>query len=288
MHSSRWDLDGLSIKHSIIESQEFGVQHASNDSHSVRLHFGLSGDYDFRYSQLDKSYQLRGTHNNIMYSDGLDLEIHNKSKRIETFGIDFTPEAFIGIAQHGNDTLKAFAEKVKSGQSAILSEVWRPNSVHLQRIIHEMVHCPYGDGLKKLFLLSKSIELLVAQTDLYSQNPTRFLHTPRTKEQLFAARDFLEQHLTAPPSLSELALQVGLNEYNLKKGFKALFGTTVFGYLHQHRMLWARQLLLESDQSVKEIAYTLGYSSPQHFSKAFRKEFNTSPASMRKAPDSTL
>jgi len=79
-----------------------------------------------------------------------------------------------------------------------------------------------------------------------------------------------------------------LNEYKLKKGFKELFGTTVFGYIHQIRMDLAKRLLLGTSKTAKEIAYETGYGSPQHFSKAFKEQFGIPPNSIRNVPNSTI
>lgn len=98
----------------------------------------------------------------------------------------------------------------------------------------------------------------------------------------------LNLRLHNPPTIIALSKLIGINEYKLKKGFKELFGTTIFGYIHQNRMTLAKSLLLDTTKSVKEVAYQIGYSSPQHFSNAFKKEFGVTPNSIRKNPDSAI
>jgi AraC-like DNA-binding protein len=78
--------------------------------------------------------------------------------------------------------------------------------------------------------------------------------------------------------------RVGLNEYKLKRGFRELFGTTVFAYLSEQRLALAKRMLLDTDKTAAEIAFELGYATPQHFSAAFKKRFGVSPKSMRKNP----
>ncbi|MTI30281.1 helix-turn-helix domain-containing protein, partial [Xanthovirga aplysinae] len=114
-----------------------------------------------------------------------------------------------------------------------------------------------------------------------------FIKTTTDKNKLFEAKEILSQSIENPPTLRELSKLIQLNEYKLKKGFKELFGTTVFGYIHKIRMNIAKNLLLESDKSAKEIAFETGYSSPQHFSKAFKKEFGVAPKSIRHYPNGT-
>ena len=287
--STRWDLDHIFISHNIIDYQSYEKQRSVNDSDLVRLHFGLQGSYDFHFAQLNTSFSLSGHHNNIMYTDGLDIEVENKTKRIETFGINFQREAFIQIGQNGNEPLKRLTDQVIKKKDAILSPIWKTNNLKIQEVIQEIIFCPYTDELKNLFLLSKSIELLVLQASLYDQEQSNtFIKTEKDKKKLIEAKEILEAKLENPPTIIELAKITGINEFKLKKGFKELFDCTIFEYIHNSRMSLARRLLLGSDKSAKEIAYETGYSSPQHFSTAFRKKFGVTPNSIRKNPDSAM
>lgn len=289
IRNQQWKLGNISIGHNIIEYKELKKHTARNDSELVRLHFGLKGGYSFHFGQLNASYDLQGQHNNIMYSAGLDLEIHNKTRQIETFGIDFTTDSFVRIAENGNDLLKRFSDKVVGKRNSILSPEWRPNTFRMQQVIGEILNCHYTDALRDLFLLSKSIELVVLQAELYEEEPDgRYIRSNRDRAKFFEAKEILEDQLADPPTIRELSKMVQLNEYKLKKGFKELFGVTVFGYIHKMRMEMARRLLLGTERSAKEIAYDTGYSSPQHFSKAFKKEFGTTPNRMRNTPDSAI
>ena len=272
--SLSWQLDKISISHNVIDYHSQGKTNYKNNIESVRLHFGLQGSYAFSMTQLKSSFDLSGHHNNIMYTDGLEMEVHNKSDRIETFGIDFTTKSFIEIGQNGNEPLKRFTEQVINRKNAILSPNWRTNNFKIQQVINEIIHCGYEGALKDLFLLSKSIELLVLQADLYDQQTQKaFIKTEKDRRKLIEAKEVLNSRIENPPTIVELSRLIGMNEYKLKKGFKELFGTTVFGHIHQSRMSLAKRLLLGTDKSAKEIAYETGFSSPQHFSNAFRKDF---------------
>jgi AraC-like DNA-binding protein len=101
------------------------------------------------------------------------------------------------------------------------------------------------------------------------------------KEKIYHARDVLLTRIQEPPSLQELSRLSGLNEFKLKTGFKQVFDNTVYGYLNDHRMEHARQLVLEGHTSLTDIADTYGFSSIQHFSTAFKKKFGMSPVKMR-------
>tara|TARA_R110002072_G_scaffold192136_1_gene348960 strand:- start:1134 stop:2096 length:963 start_codon:yes stop_codon:yes gene_type:complete len=99
---------------------------------------------------------------------------------------------------------------------------------------------------------------------------------------LISAKKIIEENLARPPSLGDLARQVGINEYDLKKGFKEQFGSTVFGYVGEQRMSLAFDLLKSKSQTISEVSEIVGYKNPQHFSSAFKKRYGIRPSELLK------
>ncbi|WP_126244206.1 helix-turn-helix transcriptional regulator [Chitinophaga rhizosphaerae] len=105
---------------------------------------------------------------------------------------------------------------------------------------------------------------------------------PADVSRLQSVKDFLREHfLDQQLSLNFLCRRFGLNEFKLKKGFKQLFGNTVFGYVQEMRMKTARRLIVEEKRNVNEVADFLGYSSPNHFSAAFKRLYGFPPAKLK-------
>lgn len=84
------------------------------------------------------------------------------------------------------------------------------------------------------------------------------------------------------PSLKDLALQKGTNEYKLKYGFKQIYGTTIFRFLTQERLRKSKTLIQHSNLSLKEIAHMNGFKSAAHFSRAFRDKYGKTPTDIRR------
>jgi AraC-like DNA-binding protein len=286
--SITWDCDGILLGHHISRFKQPGSFSASSKYRDVvRLHFGLKGDYSFTYHQLNKQYALIGGHHNIMYSREFDMDVTYKTLELETFGIQFPRDRFIGFTQNASDLLKKFSDRIMNGESVILTDHWGVIDPAMEQVIRQVIHCPYGGDLKNLFLLSKSIELLVLSAEACQRAENQegiYLKNQRDKEKIMAVRDLINEKLNDPPNLSEIARQVGLNEYKLKRGFKETFQTTVFGYLAEQRLQMAFQYLRDTQRTAAEIAYDLGYSTPQHFNHAFKKKFGVTPYSVRKNP----
>ncbi|EHS57173.1 transcriptional regulator, arac [Paenibacillus sp. Aloe-11] len=99
---------------------------------------------------------------------------------------------------------------------------------------------------------------------------------------LHLVRQILESSMIDPPSLIALSRKVGLNDFKLKKGFKACFGTTVFEYLRQIRLDYAMKLLRSQESNVTEAAMAVGYSNVSAFSEQFFREYGVKPSAIKK------
>ncbi|MBW4644150.1 MAG: AraC family transcriptional regulator [Goleter apudmare HA4340-LM2] len=151
--------------------------------------------------------------------------------------------------------------------------------------LEQIINCPFQGITKYIYLESKCLELIALKLEQIAQYKK---HTEKSVvlkkddiERIHAAKFILVQNIHHPPSLMELARQVGLNDYKLKIGFHQVFGTTVFGYLHQYRMELSRQLLLEGQTSIKDVARAVGYANQGCFAAAFRKRFGVNPKHYR-------
>ena len=123
---------------------------------------------------------------------------------------------------------------------------------------------------------------MVQEADTRTTNGTKRQLNPQDKERVYQAREILERAMADPPSLQQLAEQVGIGDYKLKQDFRTAFGTTVFGYLRSHRLEQARQLLTTRTMNVSEVAQLVGYSSLSKFTAAFKKQFGVLPSAISK------
>ncbi len=124
--------------------------------------------------------------------------------------------------------------------------------------LEQIINCPFTSLTKKIYLESKCLELIALKLEQLAKSENISTKATALKrddiDRIYNAKEILTQNLDNPPSLLELARKVGLNDYKLKLGFRQVLGTTAFGYLHQQRMEKARQLLLEGQMNVKQVA----------------------------------
>jgi AraC-like DNA-binding protein len=152
--------------------------------------------------------------------------------------------------------------------------------------IQSLLNCPYTGSMKALYMENKAVELIlhkIAQTMPLDDKRTTPPEIERQEiDRIHRARDILCRDLEAPPRLADLAHAVGTNHSRLNRGFRQLYGTTVFGYLRRERLLKARRLIEIEDASVIEAAFSVGYNSISSFSKAFSEHFGMRPIACRK------
>ena len=165
------------------------------------------------------------------------------------------------------------AEEQDFYQTSIMTS---PGNMAIQQIID----CPYRSTLKRLFLEGKALELIscsLAQVVTPGDIQKNAELQPNDMESAVEARNILISNLENPPSLLALAKQVGINKCKLNKGFKQIFGTSVFDYLRVHRLERAKELLDSKRISVGEAATLVGYSHQSSFTRAFKNHFGTIP-----------
>lgn len=136
------------------------------------------------------------------------------------------------------------------------------------------------EGTARLLVHAAALEFLAWHLNAYGSDKTGEVWPYRERKMLAAARERLLQDLANPPTIAELARETGLNQLKLKRGFKAVFGESIFALFQRERMDRARALLQQN--GVTETAVTLGYSNVSHFSAAFRKQFGVLPREVRR------
>lgn len=97
------------------------------------------------------------------------------------------------------------------------------------------------------------------------------------------AKQFIEEHKTEEISLRDVAKVVNVSTFYFCKLFKKATGMTFTEYLSQVRIAKAKNLLLNPNLRVSEIAYDIGYQSLTHFNRTFHRIVGQSPTAYRKS-----
>jgi len=152
--------------------------------------------------------------------------------------------------------------------------------------IEALLNHTYTDTLENIFINAQTQILLLYSMDCMMGEKAeevftcKFLANEADREKIIKAREVLLQHIGEPLTIKELSRKVAINECYLKKGFKELFGTTIFDFYQGQRMEHAKYLLYDKGLSVTEVSSLLGYSSISHFSTAFKKHTGIKPCEL--------
>jgi AraC-like DNA-binding protein len=96
-------------------------------------------------------------------------------------------------------------------------------------------------------------------------------------DRVLAAIDRLHENIAARTSVGELIGQAGLGETAFREAFVRVVGTTPRRYLEEIRVEHAARALIDTDWGVRDIARTVGYEDPYHFSRVFRRVRGMAP-----------
>ena len=87
----------------------------------------------------------------------------------------------------------------------------------------------------------------------------------------------MEKNIEDPISPAELADIVGMSTRQLERLFRRYLNRSPKRYYMELRLSKARNLLMQTDMSVINVALACGFASPSHFSKCYRSHYNTTP-----------
>lgn len=258
-----------------------------NDSPYIEMFFSLSGSRDSYFMQSNRRSTVTSGYHNLYYVPDNEFYIEPSVAEEENIyvQVQFTEAYFKRFMPASHSQLSAFIKKMGNREFSVLSPGNLRITGEMYAILNDIVHCEKEGVIRQLYIETNVLKLLLLQFeqcmagDMKADRPVK----EQDVEKFTLVKKLLEDNIAHNHSLSELARSSGLNDFKLKKGFKALFGTTVFGYLHELRMLKAAELLHDDTaKPVSEIAECCGYAYVQSFSTAFKQRYGISPEKFRK------
>ncbi|MCR5684245.1 MAG: AraC family transcriptional regulator [Lachnospiraceae bacterium] len=151
----------------------------------------------------------------------------------------------------------------------------------LKNIFAEMIMLPeeYSEYHRKLL----AVRVILGLLNIKNGKSSGYSYfSGDSSNKVHAARKILGENLVSDISIEELADKVELNRTTLQRVFKQMYGVTIFEYRTQVRMQEAKNLLIENELSITEIAGICGYSNASKFSAAFKKLFGVTPTEWKK------
>ncbi len=256
------------------------------DESLVELCFVLDGKIDYQLEGLGELHLSAGQFN-MIYPPCLQARawLGREQNNLATFTIHFSISYLQNLVV-SFPALIFFLEKAQRGIAGKLSATHGIADPKMITLIRNILDCSYVGNLKNTYWeLQISTLLPIALTKIMARPPRNkpeIILKPQDIEKIQATREYLLQNMEQPPTLIELARKMGLNDFKLKKGYKQLYGVTLFDDFLHARMEKARKLLVETRQSIVAIAELAGYRNVSGFSAAFKRYFGHTPGWFRK------
>ena len=254
-----------------------------SDFETIEMHFALKGKNIASPESFNGDISFEAHQHNILYANSMCGKMQWESDELQLCEINLTPGFFNKFLPKEVHLFDQFREAIEKGNSGILSAANKTINHKMYQVIYEIMGCKREGAYKKMFLESRVIELLLLQLEQLGENDAFKTSLKKSDiDKIYAVRDFILNNLDAASSLVDLAHKAGTNEFTLKKGFKEVFGTTVFGFWNDAKMKQAMQLLTDHNMNVGEVADAIGYKNQRHFSAAFKRKYGMLPSLLKK------
>ncbi|SHI68298.1 helix-turn-helix transcriptional regulator [Algibacter luteus] len=247
------------------------------DSSFLQFHFCIKGSSKFVFNQGRYTLDIHEENSLLLYNPQrelpIDLQVEPNSWivtiliSIKKFHGLFSQEAdYITFLSEDNKDKKYYKDGVISPSMAI--------------VLNQLINYNLNASIKQLYFKGKAYELLSLYFNRSEEADVEqcpFLVDETNVIKIRKAKDIIISRMAEPPSLQELADEIGLSLKKLKEGFKQIYGDSVFSFLFDYKMELARKLLEAGNDNVNEVGLKVGYSTSSHFIAAFKKKYGTTP-----------
>ncbi|MEL1246377.1 AraC family transcriptional regulator [Flavobacterium sp. DGU11] len=243
----------------------------------IQFHFGVKGRAKFIFNQGRYALDLREELSLFLYNPQKELPVHLEiAPHSWVISILISIKKFHGFFSEQADHIP-FLSTENIDKKYYKDEKINPSmTIVLSQLFHFNLH----PSIKKLYFKGKVYELLSLyfnRSEDTNIESCPFLVDEENVMKIRKAKDIVIANMSEPPGLQELADQVGINLKKLKMGFRQIYGDSVYSFLFDYKMDYARKLLDSGSYNVNEVGLKIGYSTASHFIAAFRKKFGTTP-----------
>ena len=267
-HNPQWNMEDTGMM----------VYHYEKNDHKenyLELKFCISGNVYCQQKETECN----------MCKAGLSRNCVDKTDSVDVMSFKFFPAHLSQFVKSRNNGDTVSEDVLNFNYSSSFTKIL-PLCGKTRMVIEALLNHSYTDSLENIYinaqmqmLLLYSMDCMIGEKDIDVVN-CKFLANEADREKIVRAREILIQHIGEPITIKELSRKVAINECYLKKGFKEMFGTTIFDFYQGQRMEHARYLLYEKGLSVTDVSMMLGYSSISHFSTAFKKHTGLKPCEL--------
>lgn len=145
----------------------------------------------------------------------------------------------------------------------------------------------YESGIIRTLSIEGQLNLILAMQMLEHSNYENGMALPESLsksdiKKIHRLSEYIIDNISEPLSVNVLATKAGLSPKKLQLGFRVLYSKSVNEYVRQLKLEIARDYIINTDDSISEIVYNIGFKSRSYFSKIFFERYGILPAEYRK------
>ncbi|MBT8272768.1 MAG: AraC family transcriptional regulator [Bacteroidia bacterium] len=267
--------DGFKIIQLTNNSNDILSYKKAVDNSFIQLHFSLNENAKLNY----------GPHYSLDVTSGKSILLYNPNQNLP-IDLNLNPKGRYLIFVVAIKRFHSFFSRI-ADLIPFLNDENRDKKYYLDKelspseilVLNQILEDQKLNGMQKLFVKAKAYETLSLYFDRNRENQQScpFLNNEANVDKIKKAKQLIINNMAEPPSLQEISNEIGLSISNLKDGFKHIYGKSVFNFLFDYKMEYARKQLLSNTYNVSEISDMVGYSTASHFITAFKKKYGTTP-----------
>jgi len=182
--------------------------------------------------------------------------------------IDALAERFIGLDREEGEAIRQALQAMKRRKFKVHAD--------MKRLLEGILACS-GD----CFLRATKLRNLVSEFLISAVESEKYQESAGKAASLQNVLNYIDGSLTENVSLPQLAEIAGLSLPRFKSSFRGQMGVPPREYILQKKVDLAKELLMNTDQSMTEIAFQLQFSSSQYFATVFRRFTCATPSEFR-------
>ena len=247
------------------------------NSSFIQFHFCLKGRSRFYFNQGQYHLEVSEENSLLLYNTQKDLPLHlNVSPNTWLLSVVMTIRRFHSLFSNEANYIPFLSEDNKEKKYYSQEAVSPAIAVVLSQLMSYNLH----PSIKELYVKGKAYELISLyfnKTQNADLEQCPFLADEENVRRLKMAKEIIISRMSEPPTLAELSEEIGLSLKKLKEGFKQIYGDSVYGFLFDYKMEYARKMLETGSHNVNEVGLRVGYSTASHFIASFKKKYGTTP-----------
>ena len=229
----------------------------------------------------NQEFCLKQNSINIITSSKQDLKITTKNgEQTEIFALciaDFFLKRY--LSSNSNEPIDFLYNLLQENSTCMLVNTQPIDALSLY-IIDKIVNIKADSIMKSITCEHYILEFIIQRLSLLDMIQDEIEEDEYCISK--SAKDILLKSFVNPPSIELLARMCATNETKVKKVFKKIYKTTIYGYVQKLRLEKANLLLKEQTLNIGEIAKEVGYKHQGHFSKLFFETYGIYPKDLLK------